>query len=215
MTRSQLRRQLREQRRALRRQLARDAATVRARLNADPRIRNARRKRRTTQAGLLAVLALLLLFVRCDCGARAGPPPGPLDAGMPRPAPAPKPPPSPAPKPKPLTGTLESKRRGTLVQAPPDGPGWLEAFRLQVAARSPQLARCFTGSDRPGALRWSAAVDTRTGSVADHQLEPMGKSGDLRSAQRACVVKVLSQPPYRLEGAGQTLPTRVSLVLEF
>ncbi|MBK7865320.1 MAG: hypothetical protein IPJ65_43340 [Archangiaceae bacterium] len=94
-------------------------------------------------------------------------------------------------------------------------PAWLDEFRMQVAAASPRLAECFTGIERQ-ALRWSAAVNPKPGTVADHSLEPVGVGTDLTADQRTCVQAVLSSPVYRLTQLGdEPLPRRVSLVIEF
>jgi hypothetical protein len=98
----------------------------------------------------------------------------------------------------------------------PDPLPWLAAFRLQVAARSPRLAECFVGAPRPGALKWSAAVEPRAGRVSDPSLEPTLSTEALTPTQRACALAVLSDPAYRLDaGSGPSTPSRVSLVIEF
>ncbi|WNG58351.1 hypothetical protein F0U59_29125 [Archangium gephyra] len=92
----------------------------------------------------------------------------------------------------------------------------MDDFRIQVAARSPRLAQCFSGTERPGALRWTAAVNAASGSVSDHALEPVGTGGELSGKQRDCVQGVLSSPGYRLKPEQkQDLPGRVSIVIEF
>ena len=96
-------------------------------------------------------------------------------------------------------------------------PAWVEAFRLRVAARSQRLAECFTGAVKPGALRWTAALNPDTGAVADHELEPLPPSDPLTPTQHTCTVKVLSNPNYGglVSKYAATLPENVSLVLEF
>jgi len=85
-----------------------------------------------------------------------------------------------------------------------------------VAARSPRLARCFEGTERPGALRWTASYDPHTGAVADHRFEPVLAGAMLLAAQRECLVGTLASPGYRpTEQAGSSGPLRVSMVLEF
>jgi hypothetical protein len=109
-------------------------------------------------------------------------------------------------------GDLSTKARGA--------PAWLEELRTQVSARSPRLARCFNGADRPGALRWTASLNPASGWVSEHELEPVGQAVDLSKAQRDCLVLGLSSPAYRLatqQAAPQAavLPERISLVIEF
>jgi hypothetical protein len=92
----------------------------------------------------------------------------------------------------------------------------MDEYRLQVAARSPRLARCFQGAGRPGALRWTASVNPTRGEVSDHQLQPIGGGAELRREQRECLLEALSSPPYRLTAPGApALPDRVGLVIEF
>ena len=91
----------------------------------------------------------------------------------------------------------------------------LDDFRLQVAARSPRLALCFKGADRPGALRWNVALNPESGAVSDHVFEPVG-AAELSPAQRECMQRTLSSPGYHVTQADrQSLSSRVSLVIEF
>ena len=89
--------------------------------------------------------------------------------------------------------------RGKYQNEAQSSPSWLDEFRLQVAARSPRLAECFSGTDRPGALRWTTAVNEESGAVSDHGLELVGTGADLYGKQRECVLAVLSSPGYRLK----------------
>ena len=135
-------------------------------------------------------------------------------AGVPAPKPVkPKPP---APK-KPIVQKMQPQNRGEFEGAAPSTPPWLDDFRMQVSARSPRLADCFTGTDRPGALRWTTAVNPENGSVSDHSLEPIGGTADLLQDQRECLLKVLSSPVYKIpkQDAGNVLPSRVGIVIEF
>ena len=60
------------------------------------------------------------------------------------------------------------------------------------------------------------SIDAKTGTVADHDFEALGSGADVGSAQKACATRALSDPGYRLENPpSETLPNRVSLVLEF
>lgn len=97
-------------------------------------------------------------------------------------------------------------------------PPWLSALRLQVSARSLVLARCFTGAERPGALRLTASVTPSSGRLADVVLESLAGGPLLAEAQVQCATSTLSQPPYRLPVEGERdvdVATRVSLILEF
>ena len=161
---------------------------------------------------------MLLLFIRCDCQPElatpvaielAGPPvvkPRVVtDAGVKR---------------KPLVASTEPQPRPGYLGGPRAPPRWIDEFRLAVSARSPRLAQCFTGTDRPGALRWTCSVNPESGAVSDHELEPVGGGSEftawLGTEQRDCVVKVLSNPPYKLTvPKEEALPDRVSLVIEF
>jgi hypothetical protein len=162
---------------------------------------------------LLLILILLLLWALLqDCGGEE-----PAVAALPRPGtpvqlePAPEPP-APEPPPPPVA----RRERPAFDSEPPEVLPWITSFRMQVAARSPRLAECFVGVERPGRLKWTAAVEPTHGHVSDHSLEPMLQSDALTQQQRECVLSVLSAPPYRLEpGEGRSTPSRVGLVIEF
>ena len=206
----------RELRKALKTRIREQRAVARAAVAGHPLVRAERRKRWIRRGVVSAGLLLLFLFVRCDCG--EGPLPEPaaaVDAGVTEPPPKPKPPQVKVKLP-PLDGKLQSQPRPAMQPPNPGGPPWLEEFRIQVAARSPRLAQCFTGTERPGALRWSARVSPQGGTVSDQELEPVGVGIDLSQEQRACVVAVLQKPAYQLRAPGpEGLPDRVSLVIEF
>lgn len=220
MTPQELRRAMREQKAALRRMMKQRKAEARAKLGANPAVQQERRKRLLRRAAGLTALLLLILFMRCDCQ-----PPPPVvvetpvvDAGTPVVMKKPVAPPK--PKPKKLTGTLEQQERGQYAGEATPTPSWLDDYRMQVAARSPRLAECFTGAEKPGALRWSAAVNAISGAVSDHALEPAGPGPSVLDEQRECVLSALSNPKYKLnvpkdEAGTQTLPRRVSIVIEF
>lgn len=205
MTPRELKRLMRERKRALRAQVA-----------AMPAVRRARRRRWLRRGVAGVIVGLMLLFIRCDCdGDKLLPQPAAEDAGVTSPPPKP---PKPVIKAKsaPLDGKLPSQPRPSMAPQGAAGPPWLDEFRVQVAARSPRLAQCFTGTERPGALRWSALVNPQGGAVADQELEPVGVGTDLTQQQRECVATVLAKPPYRLSAPGaEGLPDRVSLVIEF
>lgn len=218
MTPRELRRAMRERRRELRREVRKLRRQTRAHAGRIPAVQKEKqRRRRRRLTALLAVLLLSLLLTRCECQ--------PAPAIPPEPEPAPEvvheePEPAPAKKAevkkKPLKATTKRQPRAGYEEAARAGPPWLEDFRLQVAARSGRLAQCFTGSERPGALRWSTAVDPESGAVADHEVEPVGPSAELSLDQRRCLVGVLSDPVYRLtDQQKQGLPSRISLVIEF
>lgn len=219
MTRAELRRQMRERKKTLRAELSRRRAEARAQVEQLPAVRKAKLRRRIRRSAVLMALLLLALFVRCDCADAVSPaaaPPAEVKAPE-LPAPAKAPPAVPVKVPvEPLKGKVPSQPRGTLHSEARPAPSWLEAFHLQVSARSPRLAECFTGADRPGALRWAASLNAKSGTVSDHELEPLGVSADIDSKQRECLIRVLSNPPYRLKLAeGEPLPNRVGLVIEF
>jgi len=204
---------LQQQRRALSRSLQKLRKEARAELRRDPVLRRARSRRairRTLVGG--ALLALALLF-HCQCDA---PPPAVSRAAAPQ-ATVPAKSPSPTtPKLPPLHARVERQSRAHFTNGAPTSPGWLDAFQLQVSARSPRLAACFTGADRPGALRWTASLDPKSGTVSDHAFEPVGATAELSPKQRACAVQVLSAPAYRLRSpAADELPARIALVIAF
>jgi hypothetical protein len=219
MTPAEVREQARARKAALRAQLARTRNEARARLGEVPAVKEARRRRRRRlgRAAAVAALVLLALLLQCRCQGEALAP-APPAAGAPEPQGKPAAraaPPRPV-KPGPLAGTLKGRPRGAFQGEASAAPPWLDTFRLQVAARSPRLARCFQGVERPGALRWSVAVDAASGAVSDGTLEPVGAGGSLGPVQRACVFGVLTTPGYRLPSGGSAaLPSRVGLLLEF
>ena len=213
---------------ALRNSLSLLQRAARARVDQHPAVRTARAQRRRRRTlGLAAVLLLLLLLSRCECDPPPLPPPAQAKAET---SAAPEPPKLPA-KPEapvrvkraPLRALAAPVQRGDLATKARSAPAWLEELRTQVSARSPRLAHCFNGADRPGALRWTASVNPASGWVSEHELEPVGQAGSvaLSKAQRDCLVLGLSSPAYRIskaaQGAQQTavLPERISLVIEF
>ena len=214
MKRGEVRDELRRRRKEIRRWL-RDARQQ-ARGRVDERLvaaRRDRRRRRAERAVGLAVVVAVLSFVRCDCGegARQGQSEEKVlaDAGVKRAADAGRPP-------GPLSARVERLPRATYLAGSMEAASWLDEFRLQVAARSPRLAQCFTGSERPGALRWSVALNPSSGVVADHELEPVGVDPGMKETQRECIEQVLSNPAYRLKAATEdSVSRRVSLVIEF
>lgn len=170
--------------------------------------RPAPRRRRRWWALLALLLLLLLLLVRCpddppveDVGAAE--PSGVPVAEVPPPAPEPEAPPIPR------------RPRPSYASDAPETLPWLASFRMQVSARSPRLAACFVGAERPGRLKWTAAIEPGHGRVSDAAIEPTLQSDTLTSEQRTCVLGVLADPPYRLEGDGRDTPTRVGMVIEF
>lgn len=203
----------REQRRAARARLAGILREARARVDAMPEVQQARRRRARRLALLGALLLLLLVFVRCDCAPKPTPAPeepsaGVVDAGI-------KTPPPKQVKRAPARDRIASSERPGYDPGAQRSPAWLDDFRLQVAARSPRLALCFTGADRPGALRWNVALNPESGAVSDHVFQPVGLA-DLTAKQRECLQRALSNPGYHVTQAErQSLPSRVSLVIEF
>jgi hypothetical protein len=213
VTRRDLRRQMRARKKALRQDLARTKARLRARLRRNPLLRRARR-RRWRRLGTIAagVIVAMLLLQRCACGPPPPPAVGPTkDAGVT--------PPEAGVRVKTVSLTaphLGHHPRATLPIEPVAPPPWLEEFHLQVAARSPRLAECFRGQEKPGALRWTTAVNSKNGAVFDSEFELLGDTTWM-PGQRECVTEVLSKPPYRFESPPppSATPPRVSLVLEF
>ena len=203
----------RQRRREVRARFAQLKREAQARVSAMPEVKKARRKRAGRRALWSGLVLLLLLFLRCDCGP-GGPalaPEQPLalgvDAGGKQP-------------PKLVKRKLSQDRLASSARPPWElgaqrSPAWLDDFRLQVAARSPRLAQCFTGADRPGALRWTVALNPENGATSDHLVEPIG-AADLSQRQLDCVLKTLSNPGYRIaEADRESVPSRVSLVIEF
>lgn len=192
-------------------------AALKAKIAELPQVKAAARRRRHRRIALLIVLLLLLLFIRCECEpgmpmvieVDAGTPVVmALDAGRPKPVVKPK---------GPMQAKVSLGQRDAFGSNQRTSPDWLDSFRLQVAARSPRLAECFQGTERPGALRWVAAVNPESGSVSDQTFEPIGASLELTRDQRTCISRVLSSPPFKLVLAqpDQALLNRVSMVIEF
>lgn len=214
MTRAERRAALRRQREAVRASLREVKARAEAAIANNPALQRARRTRRLKRIAALALLLLLLLLIRCE-GEPGLVATGQKDAGAPAVEVVAVKPPVKAPWKKPVVPPKPVPRPefDTPARLP---PGWVDEFRMQVAARSPRLAQCFVGTDRPGALRWTSLVSLSTGAVGNHDFDPMGASASLSRAQLDCLEKVLSSPPYSLQGAvAEGLPERVSLVLEF
>jgi len=95
-----------------------------------------------------------------------------------------------------------------------------------VIARGPRLSACFNGAQRPGALRWTAAVDPVRGTLSDQTLEPTLDGDELTRSQRVCAFDVLADPGYSLSDAGlddagldgagdRDASIRVGMVIEF
>ena len=202
-----LRRSLAERRAAAQAALKRRRANLRQKQKGEP-------DRRRRWWPILLALLLLLLLRDCRCEDDPLPPTGPVEAAEPAPTsggiavPAPPPPPR-----------VSRRPRAAYTPEAPEALPWITALRLQVAARSPRLAACFVGTARPGALKWTAAVDPTVGRVSDQSLEPTLSSDPLSKAQRDCALDVLSTPEYRLEAgtgsAARSTPARVGLVIEF
>jgi len=208
-----MKRAMRQRREEIRHQLRAFRREARDRVRQLPAVRKVRARKRARNAILLALLALGALFARCDCQrapetaveTKVPEPPEPVKAPGPKPV-----------KPGPLRASGTRISRPQLANESRAAPPWMEEYRLQVAARSPRLAQCFHGADRPGALRWTASVSPKNGIVSEHELEPIGGGSDLRREQRECLLTALSTPPYRLTAPGpEALPDRVGLVIEF
>lgn len=216
MTPGELRRELRQRKKELRRSVERMKRAAHARVEQLPSVKREKRRRRLRRAVTLAVLLLLALLIRCECAPSApAPPPEPVVTSTPVVV-VPKKPVPPVSKPKAFDDRMARQRRGKYQNEPRTSPGWLDDFRLQVAARGPRLAQCFQGSERPGILRWTTSVNATSGSVSDPELQFVGAGGEPTGTQRECVLGVLSRPGYRLKPEqGRELPDRVSLLIEF
>jgi hypothetical protein len=174
------------------------------------RRRPARKRRRWPWIVLLVLLLLALLLLRdCSCAEPVAVAPevlGPPSIGAAVDVPAPAPP----------LARVVRRDRPAYETEPPDPLAWIDAYRLQVAARGPRLAECFVGVEQPGALKWTASVEASSGRVSDHTLEPTLESAPVTAEQRDCVLGVLSDPPYRLEAEGvRSTPSRVGIGIEF
>lgn len=203
---------LRERRKSLRLALREKRRQLDQRLAALPTAKRAAARRRRLWAALL--LIILLCLSRCSCTTEVAAPPKHA-----------------APvvvvkietftkKPKAQTRApvkIATNLRAKYGAEGPVEPAWVEAFRLQVAARSQRLAQCFVGASKPGVLRWKASLTAETGAVFDHHLEAVAPSEELTAAQQRCVVNVLSNPSYGKLATtyAAVLPESVSLVLEF
>lgn len=185
-------------------------AELQARL--DQRRPQTQRRRRWPWLLLLLLLLLLLCMRPCRC---TPVPDGPLAepeeeaTGEGEAAESP-------PEPEPLTGHIDRTDRPAMPTPAPAPLTWIDAFRMQVAARGPRLAACFEGSAEPGTFKWTVLVEPVEGKVSDPTLEPTLGSAPLTQAQRACALEVLSTPAYHLDGGGErSTPSRVSMVIEF
>lgn len=173
--------------------------------------RKRKQRKRRSRLVLLFLLLLLLLVSRCNCVEDPVPVQGPA---VPVPEVQAEPPPDPVARP--VRPRVERIERPAFESQPMDPLPWLPSFRLQASARSPRLADCFVGAERPGRLRWTAAVDPVKGQVSEQRLEPVSAWDSLTQEQTACVKGVLAEPAYTLKPeGGPTTPTRVSMVIEF
>ena len=200
--------EMKARKQALKQALKERQRALRAEYLSRPEVQKVRRRRALFRLILLLIVLLLLLLIRCDCG--PGVPmvvePEPVekttpDAGTPRPI---------------FKTTVKALPRSAYGNKERAVAGWVEQFQIQVVARSPRLAECFVGVDRPGALRWTCALNADSGAVSEHELEPVGAEVNVTAAQRQCVLDVLSKPGYALTDVPkQGLPQRIGFVLEF
>lgn len=216
MNRRELRETMKARRKELRGAMARLRTETKTRLEKNPAVRRERTRRRIQRLSAVAVLLLLASLLNCQCQEPVVPTEEPeLEAPVAA-EPKEKKSISAKPKKKPFQARIERQPRGAYEGREPTAPSWLDAFRLQVAARGPRLAECFTGTDRPGALRWTTAVNPKSGAVADHELEPRGSGAGLKTEQLDCLLKVLAEPSYKLKPKDPgALPERVGIVIEF
>lgn len=172
--------------------------------------RKRKKRKRRSRLALLVLLLLLLLVSRCNCVEETVPEQG---AGA---VPELTTEPSSPPEPLPIRPPIKRIERPGFETKPAAPLPWIASFRLQVSARSPRLADCFVGAERPGRLRWSSAVDPVRGQVSEQRLEPVSAWDTLTQEQTECVKAVLAEPAYSLEhGDGPSTPSRVSMVIEF
>lgn len=215
MSQAERKRAARALRKKLRAQLQEARRAKKARRPPSLLLVHRQKRRRRVALALLALLLALLLLEHCTCT----PPPQAPASEAPAAPPPPKVPvvvkqkPRPPRPPRP-TGRVAAKPRpafeGELAPPPP----WLDALRLQVAARAPRLAACFEGAERPGALLFAAAIHPKDGAVSDATLEPTLQATPPQDAIR-CALDVLEAPRYRLDAEGTALPQRVRLLVEF
>jgi hypothetical protein len=204
---------LRVQRKALRRRLNDKRREIAERLANLPEAQK-RKSRKRWLLGAAVLLIIMLCLSKCRC----------TDAG---PTPPPKPqaavvkvekvlPPQAKRQAAPANKATPRLRARYQTESATE-PAWVEAFRLQVAARSQRLSECFVGTSRPGAIRWTASITAETGAVFDHHIDPMPPGEDLSAEQQRCVVGVLAKPGYQKLATihAGALPETVSLVLEF
>jgi len=219
MNRSELRRAMRQKKAELKAAMRRARKEQRARLEQNPVFRKRRRRRRIRNGIAAALAVLFVLLWRCDCA--KPPPPAPVVEKQEVKKEPPPPPPlvKPGVKPKKkLEAEMASKLRGSYGGEERAAPSWVDDFRLQVAARSVRLASCFTGIDKPGALRWTASVNPESGAVSDHELEALASTMPIWPREKTCLIGALSNPPYKISGAPpvkEGIPNRVSIVIEF
>lgn len=215
MNRREFKAALAARKKAARASLAEAKRRARAAVDQDPKIRRARRLERLRRALTVVVVLLLLSLIHCECGPAEPAPVVAVEAKPPQPKVVVKPKVKPV-KPGPLAADMTKQPRPTFVGQGVGAPTWLDEFRLQVSARSVRLATCFNGVERPGALRWVSSVNPTSGTVSDHEFEPIGFGNDLTPEQLACVTGVLKSPVYKLTEPNQNaLPNRISLVIEF
>lgn len=212
---AELRRNLADKKRELRRSLREKRKHAQEKLESHPMVREARARRRIRRGVIAGILVLLALLSRCECGQ---PPPAEPVAEAPKEPPKPAPRPAAKPKPKKLQATTDRNDRGAYTGEARAKASWVDEYRLQVAARSSRLSACFTGVDKPGALRWTASLNPETGTVSDHDLEALASSSPIWKKERECLIQALSTPPYNLPAdarEAEGIPTRMSIVIEF
>jgi hypothetical protein len=204
--------ELREKMRRLKNQV-KQTRIERARVaSKNPHIQSEKRRRRIQRLLLAILLLLLLLLIRCDCG--SGLEPGRADAGIDAGLLISIPDASIVKPRRPLSALVKPMLRPALEAPDPLAPKWLDAFRLQVAARSARLAQCFDGAQRPGAIRWTSSMNSKTGITSDHEFEAVADADVNLNNQ--CLIQVLSKPAYGFSGIDITaMPGRVSIVIEF
>lgn len=163
----------------------------------------------------LFLLAILVWLLWSQCATESEDARPLLSIEQPKPPPSPPQPTRAPPVRRASPGPIQAKERPKLKPQQMSQPRWISDFQLQVSTRSPELATCATGASEPGALRWSALLDPKDGSVSDQQIEGIGANAAISSERLECIKSVLRAPPYVIKAQGDMSPRRVTLLLEY
>ena len=121
---------------------------------------------------------------------------------------------------KPRLGRIAKQSRNNYKIAPQKSLPWMDEFRLQVAARSARLAKCFVGVERPGSLDWSCTVNPKSGVIFEQEIEMTQVGATLSQDQENCISSVLADPGYHFNESvnpseTHNLSHRLRMVIEF